>query len=489
MPNLWHDLSLSNLREQLAAKALSAVEATKASLARIEKTKHLNTFITVDGEGALAQAEASDQRRKHGRLLSPLDGVPVALKDLLITEGLRTTAASRILQDYVPPYDGTMSRRLKAAGVVLLGKTNLDEFAMGSSNEHSGMGPVRNPWDHTRIPGGSSGGSAAAVAAGQVFGALGTDTGGSIRQPAALCGVYGLKPTYGRVSRFGVIAFASSLDQVGPFGRSTEDIAHLLQAIAGFDERDSTSVDEPVPDYTAALSQSVSGLRLGVPEEYFGPGLDPDVKALVQAGIQVLEEAGAKTVPIHLPHTKYALSTYYILCTAEASSNLARYDGVRYGQRQEEKDLRKMYAKSRFMGFGEEVQRRIMLGTYVLSAGYYDAYYHRAQCVRTLIRKDFEDAFQSVDLIVAPTSPVAAFKLNERLQDPLSMYLADIYTLAVNLAGIPGLSVPVGLTPVGLPVGLQLMGSWFDEPKLLTAAQILESNTDHASLRPEIESP
>lgn len=465
-------LSLAELSDALAAGEATSAQATEAALAQIEATDaELNAFLFVDAEGARAQAAASDARRAAGAALSPLDGVPVALKDLFVTEGLPTTAASRFLEGWRPPYDGSASRRLKAAGAVMLGKTNLDEFAMGSSNEHSAYGPAKNPWDTERVPGGSSGGSAAAVAARQAFAALGTDTGGSIRQPAALCGVYGMKPTYGRVPRAGVIAFASSLDQVGPFGRSPRDLALMLQAVAGFDPEDATSQERPVPDFSAALSAGVKGKRIGLPEEYFAAGLDPEVEASVRAAIDGLAKAGAEVKPISLPHTRYVLSAYYVLCTAEASSNLARYDGVRYGVRAEEPELLAMYAASRFAGFGPEVRRRILLGTYVLSAGYYDAYYDKAQRVRALVCQDFDQAFAEVDLIACPTSPFAAFSLGDKLDDPLSMYAADVLTLAVNLAGLPGLSAPCGLTQAGLPIGLQLIGPHWSEPELLGVAQ------------------
>ena len=479
------DASLSAVADQLAAREISSVELTRACLDRIDATRTLNTFITIDEDGAKKAASDADDRRTRGDALSRIDGVPIALKDLLITSGIRTTAGSKMLANYVPPYEGAMAERLRAQGAVMLGKTNCDEFAMGSSNEHSAFGPVRNPWDETRVSGGSSGGSAAAVAAGQAFASLGTDTGGSIRQPAALTSVVGLKPTYGRVSRFGVIAFASSLDQVGPFARTARDVAHIMQAIAGFDERDATSANVPVPDYQRGIDQGVEGLKVGVPAEYFAEGLDRDVERLVRHGIEALGTAGAQIVPISLPHTRYALSTYYVICTAEASSNLARYDGVRYGHRaSSEKDLRRMYAASRAEGFGDEVKRRIVLGTYVLSSGYYDAYYAQAQKVRTLIRRDFETAFEKVDVIATPTSPSTAFRLGDKTTDPLAMYMADVCTLAVNLAGIPGLSTPAGLAPNGLPVGLQLLGPWFEEGRLLRVAHAFEQATGHGARRP-----
>lgn len=475
------DLDLASVSALLAKKDLTSTELTRACLDRIEATRELNAFVHVDERGALAAAAAADARAQR---LGPLDGVPIALKDLFLTEGVPTTAGSKILQNYVPPYDGAMPERLKRAGAVLLGKTNLDEFAMGSSNEHSAFGPAKNPWDPSKVPGGSSGGSAIAVAAGLSFGALGTDTGGSIRQPASMCGIFGLKPTYGRVSRFGTIAFASSLDQVGPFGRSALDLAHQLQAIAGFDARDSTSANEPVPDYSAELEAGIRGQKVGIPAEYFIEGMDPEVEAAIKRGLDVLKDAGAELVPIELPHTKYALSTYYVIATAEASSNLARYDGVRYGPRAPERELARMYAASRHQGFGDEVKRRIVLGTYVLSAGYYEAYYGKAQKVRTLIRRDFEDAFARVDLIATPVSPFAAFSLGERTVDPLAMYLADIFTLSVSLAGLPGISVPAGHTRASLPIGLQMIAPWFCEPRLLRAATTFERATDHSKRRP-----
>jgi aspartyl-tRNA(Asn)/glutamyl-tRNA(Gln) amidotransferase subunit A len=475
--------SIAELRRSLARSELSAVELLAETLRGIEGAKSLNAFITLDPAGATAAAKASDERRARGEAL-PLDGIPIALKDMIASEGVRTTAGSRILENFVPPYDSTVARKLKAAGAVIVGKTNLDEFAMGSSNEHSAFGPVKNPWDPTRVPGGSSGGSAAAVAARLVPGSYGTDTGGSIRQPASFCGIYGLKPTYGRVSRSGIVAFASSLDQVGPFARTASDLALLLGAVAGFDPDDSTSASAPVPDYGAELGRGVAGLRIGLPDEYFIPGIDPDVLAAVESAVKVLEAAGAIVSKIRLPHTEHALSAYYLIAPAEASSNLARYDGVRYGLRVPDKDLRRMIVKTRSAGFGREVQRRILLGTFVLSAGYYEAYYGKAQKVRTLIRRDFEQAFAGVDLIATPTSPVTAFKLGERTGDPLSMYLADVFTLAVNLAGVPGVSVPAGFSGAGLPIGLQLIAPWFEESRLLRAAQVLEDRTDFAKRAP-----
>lgn len=476
-------LSLADASDRLERKELSARDLTNACLDRIE-AQPLGAYLHVAREAALQAADASDARTRNGERRGPLDGIPIALKDLLVTEDMPTTAASRMLEGWVSPYDGAMARRLRAAGAVLIGKTNLDEFAMGSSNEHSAYEPCKNPWDTARVPGGSSGGSAAALAAGQCLGSLGTDTGGSIRQPAAFCGVLGLKPTYGRVSRSGVVAFASSLDQVGPFGRSAEDLALLMQVIAGFDPEDSTSAETEVPDYRAEARAGVQGLRVGVPDEFFGEGIDPEVEATVRAAIGQLAASGAELVPVNLPHTRYALSTYYVLCAAEASSNLARYDGVRYGHRAEARELGAMYARSRAEGFGDEVQLRIMLGTYVLSAGYRDAYYDRAQRVRTLIRRDFETAFQSVDVLACPTTPAPAFAFGAKTSDPLEMYAADVLTLSANLAGIPALSAPAGFSQDGLPIGLQLMGRWFEEGRLLAAAGALEQTAPHHLRRP-----
>ena len=474
------DLTLLGLAQKLAARELSSVEATRACLARIaELDGRVNAFLRVDERGALAAAEASDARRRAGTTLGPLDGVPVAVKDNLLTEGLQTTCASRVLEGFVPPYDATVVRRLREAGLPLLGKLNQDEFAMGSSSETGAQGPVHNPWALSRSAGGSSGGSAAAVAARQAFASLGTDTGGSIRQPAAFTNLVGLKPTYGRVSRYGVIAFASTLDQVGPFARTVADAAALLQLLAGHDAQDATSAQVAVPDYAAPLEEGVQGLRLGVPREYFeAGGLDAQVQARVREALATYERLGATLVDVSLPHTKYALATYYLIAPAEASSNLARYDGVRYGRRAPGvRGLKELYGQTREQGFGPEVKRRIMLGTYALSAGYYDAYYLRAQKVRTLIADDFRKAFTQVDALVSPTSPVPAFELGA-VKDPLSMYLLDVLTLPCNLAGLPGLSVPCGFTQEGLPVGLQLLGRPFDEARLLRIARALEREHD-----------
>ena len=468
-------LSLQAASLKLQAGAVSSRQRTEACLARIAATDgRVGAFLAVTGERARRQADRSDQRRAAGGALGPLDGVPLAVKDLFLTRGVPTTAGSRILEGFLPPYDATAVTRLEAAGAVLLGKLNLDEFAMGSSNEHSAYRPCRNPWDLTRTPGGSSGGSAAALSARQCFGTLGTDTGGSIRLPASFCGVVGLKPTYGRVSRYGVIAFASSLDQPGPLGRTTWDVAALLGAIAGPDPRDLTCAARPADDYLAALEGGARGLRIGVPTEWFGGGLQPEVEARVREALATYQRLGATLVEISLPHSRYGIAAYYLIATAEASANLARYDGIRFGLRaQGVRGLKELYSESREQGFGAEPKRRIMLGTYALSAGYYDAYYLRAQKVRTLIRRDFDAAFERCDVVAGPVAPGPAFKLGEKTGDPLQMYLADIFTITCNLAALPGLSVPCGLAQ-GLPVGLQLVGRPFDEATLLKAARALE---------------
>ncbi|MBI2461810.1 MAG: Asp-tRNA(Asn)/Glu-tRNA(Gln) amidotransferase subunit GatA [Candidatus Rokubacteria bacterium] len=471
---------------RLSAGELRASELVRAYLDRIDALDPtIRAYLAVSREAALEQAVAADERWRAGNGVRPLEGIPLALKDVLCTRGVRTTCGSRILADFVPPYDATVVVRLSAAGAIVLGKTNMDEFAMGSSTENSAFHPTRNPWALDRVPGGSSGGSAAAVAADLAAGALGTDTGGSIRQPAALCGVVGLKPTYGRVSRYGLVAFASSLDQVGPIGKDVRDAALLLEAIAGHDPMDSTSADQPVPDYQAALGQGVEGLRVGIPNEYFVEGMDPEVEAAVWEAVRVLEKLGARPARVSLPHTPYAVAAYYLIAPAEASSNLARYDGVKYGYRAPGgKDVIEMYGRTRAEGFGPEVKRRIMLGTYALSAGYYEAYYGKAQRVRTLIRRDFERAFAEVDVIVTPTSPSAAFRLGEKTEDPLQMYLSDIFTISVNLAGLPGVSLPCGFTAAGLPIGLQLIGQAFDEATLLRVAHAYEQATDWHTRRP-----
>ena len=450
-----------------------------------EVDEKIHAYITVCRDSAVKEAEAADKRIKEGDA-TPLTGVPIAIKDIFCTKDVRTTCASRILENFVPPYDATVVRKLKEAGAVILGKLNMDEFAMGSSTENSAFFPTLNPWDTKRVPGGSSGGSAAAVAAGECAASIGTDTGGSIRQPASLCGVTGLKPTYGRVSRFGMIAFASSLDQGGPITKDVTDCAIMLKIIAGHDPLDSTSMDAPVPDYTAALKKEIKNIRIGIPKEYFIEGLDKDVSEAIKDAIGVFKKAGAELVDITLPHTEYAISVYYLVATAEASSNLARYDGVKYGLRVADKGLLDMYKLTRDAGFGAEVKRRIMLGTYSLSAGYYEAYYKKASEMRTLIKMDFEEAFKKCDIILTPTSPTAAFKLGEKIADPLTMYLSDIFTISCNLAGIPGISVPCGFTKENLPVGLQLLGKPLDEATLLRAAYNYEKNTEWHKKRPTV---
>ena len=472
------DLTVAGAVEGLAAKDFTARELTEAHLAAIEAARPLNAFITETPELALKQADEADARRAKGEAL-PLDGVPVAVKDLFCTEGVLTTAASHILDGFKPPYESTVTANLRAAGAVMVGKTNLDEFAMGSANVTSYHGNVVNPWkatgdDRDRVPGGSSGGSAAAVAARCALAATGTDTGGSIRQPAAFCGLVGLKPTYGRCSRWGVVAFASSLDQAGPMTRTVRDAAIMLQHMAGHDPKDSTSSPRALPDFAAALTGDVKGLRIGVPKEYRADGMSPELETLWQQGIDWLKAAGAEVREVSLPHTKYALPTYYIIAPAEASSNLARYDGVRYGLRVPGNSIQEMYENTRAEGFGAEVQRRILIGTYVLSAGYYDAYYLKAQRVRALIARDFEQAFADVDAILTPTAPTPAFPIGERMDDPIAMYLNDIFTVPVNLAGLPGISVPAGLSTDGLPLGLQVIGRPFDEETVLRTAGVIE---------------
>jgi aspartyl-tRNA(Asn)/glutamyl-tRNA(Gln) amidotransferase subunit A len=482
------------IRDQIAAGRASAVDVCRAALDRIETTgAMLNAFNHVDAERALDRAAGIDRRRASGRALGPLAGVPVAIKDNMCVRGMRTTASSRILHTFVPPYDATIVERLEAAGAVIVGKTNCDEFAMGSSNENSAYGPVRNPWDLERTPGGSSGGSAAAVAARCVPLAFGSDTGGSIRQPASFCGVVGLKPTYGRVSRYGLLAFASSLDQIGPIGRTVADAALALGVVAGADPCDMTSSEEPMPDLAAALTGDVRDIRVGVPRAFVADGVDEIVRGRFDEALGTLRSAGARLVDIDLPHAKYAIPVYYLVCTAEASSNLARYDGVRYGFRagpQGDGGLREMYSRTRDQGFGAEVKRRIILGTYVLSAGYYDAFYRKAQQVRTLVRRDYEHAFQSVDVVAMPTSPTPPFALGEKTDDPLQMYLADVFTVSVNLAGLPGISIPGGFAdrPGGrrLPIGFQLIGRMFDEATVLRVADAYERLTDWGAMVPPV---
>jgi aspartyl-tRNA(Asn)/glutamyl-tRNA(Gln) amidotransferase subunit A len=485
----------TGLLAQLNAGAVTSEEVVRSYLDRASQLGRLNVFVHLDPEVALAQARAVDVRRKAGQPLGALAGVPVAIKDVLCVEGEPTTCGSRMLRTFRPPYDATVITRLKAAGAVLLGKTNMDEFAMGSSTENSSYGPTRNPWDEERIPGGSSGGSAAAVSADLAPLALGSDTGGSIRQPAALCGIVGLKPTYGRVSRYGLIAFASSLDQIGPFAHDLADTALILQVISGRDPLDSTSVDTPVPDYPATLDTPPPTLRIGLVREFFGEGLDPEVEAAIREAVRVYQAAGATIKDVSLPHSKYGVPAYYIVAPAECSSNLARYDGTTFGHRAEdfapkypgEDDLPpmvRMMMASRAEGFGAEVKRRIMLGTFCLSAGYGDQYYNQALKVRRLIRNDFDAAFKEVDVLLGPTSPTAAFKLGEKTADPLAMYLSDIYTITANLAGIPGLSVPCGFTKTGLPIGMQFLASAFSEDNLLRTARVFEKATDWHTRRP-----
>jgi aspartyl-tRNA(Asn)/glutamyl-tRNA(Gln) amidotransferase subunit A len=477
-------LTIDSARTAVQERKTTAVAMAEAHYARIQKEDgQIGAFLTLSRERALQQAERVDRMAAEGKPLPPLGGVPVGIKDVLTTCGVRTTAGSKILANYVPPYDCTAVAKLEAAGAVIVGKMNCDEFAMGSSNENSGFHPVRNPRDLSRVPGGSSGGSAAAVAAGMAVATLGSDTGGSIRQPASFCGVVGLMPTYGRVSRYGLIAFASSLDHIGPLTRTVKDAAIVLAAVAGRDPMDSTSAEVPVPDYVSQLDKPVSGLKLGVAKEYFGDGLDDEVRQAVERAIDRLKTLGCEVVPVSLPHTSYAIPAYYLIATAEASSNLSRYDGVRYSLRARGvKTLSEMYRRSRDEGFGTEVKRRIMLGTYALSAGYYDAYYLKAQKVRTLLTRDFDEAFQKVDAIVTPTCPTAAFRLGEKSNDPLSMYLADIYTVTADLAGIPGISVPCGQTREKLPIGLQILGKHFDEATILRIAHAYEQTTGRSQV-------
>ena len=476
------DLTLHEQAELIRTGALSSVELVAETFARIHSSQALNAYLTLCEEAAIEQARAADVCIREGEG-GPLTGLPIALKDNMCVRGVKMTCASRILERYVPPYDATVVSRLKEAGAVLPGKTNLDEFAMGSSTENSAFGPTRNPWSLDRTPGGSSGGSAVATAAGLASAALGSDTGGSIRQPAGLTGIVGLKPTYGRVSRYGLAAFASSLDQIGPFGRDVQDVAMLLQTIAGADPRDATSDPVAVPDYRAELEAGVAGIRIGLPEEYFGDGADPEVREALEGAIRLYEKLGASIRPVRMPHASYAIAVYYVVAPAEASSNLSRYDGIRFGSRQAASSLSELYTRTRTQGFGAEVQRRIMLGTFVLSAGYYDAYYGRALDVRQRIRADFQQAFEACDVLLTPTSPTPAFRFGEK-EDPLSMYLADIYTVSANLAGVPGLSLPAGFSSGGLPIGMQLMGPWFSEARLLQVARAYERETDWHQRRP-----
>lgn len=508
------ELTATEQLAKLESGQISAAELTQAYLDRIEKLDPtIHAFLHVDADGALAKARQIDEQRTAGKPVGRLAGLPIAIKDLLAAEGEPTTCGSKMLENFRPPYDATVIRKLKEADAILLGRTNMDEFAMGGSNENSAFGPVRNPWDTERVPGGSSGGSAAAVAAQMASLALGSDTGGSIRAPAGLCGITGMKPTYGRVSRFGLVAFASSLDQIGPMGQTAHDIALLLEVIAGHDPADSTSVDLPVPEYTKTIDQPLDGLRLGVPKEYFDEGLDPEVETSIREAIHVYESLGATTREVSLPHSKYAIATYYIIAPSEASSNLARYDGVHYGYRTDMKELAaeldverkeleksgdeaaldrldspliRMYRKSRSESLGDEVKRRIMLGTYALSAGYYDAYYLKALKVRRLIRQDYDQAFKNVDLIVGPVTPTPAYLLGEKTNDPLSMYLFDLFTAGTNLAGIAGLSIPAGLNSTGLPIGLHLQAPPFEEERLLRAAAMFQKTTDWHTKHPNV---
>jgi aspartyl-tRNA(Asn)/glutamyl-tRNA(Gln) amidotransferase subunit A len=469
-------LTVASAKTAVEEKQITATALVDAFYTKIEaEDPAIGAYLTLCKDRAYGQAQRIDKLADAGNELPPLAGVPIAVKDVFTTRDVRTTAASKILENFIAPYDATVVSRLEEAGAIILGKTNCDEFAMGSSNENSGFGPVRNPRDTSRVPGGSSGGSAAVVAAGTAVASIGSDTGGSIRQPAAFCGVVGLMPTYGRCSRYGLIAFASSLDHPGPFGKTVKDTAIMLQAMAGRDPLDSTTADVPVPDYVEQIGRPIEGMKVGVPLEYFEDGLDPDVQAGVELGIQELANAGAEIVHISLPHTQYAIPTYYVIATAEASSNLARYDGVRYGLRADDaKTLSEMYRRTRDAGFGAEVKRRIMLGTYVLSAGYYDAYYLKAQRVRSLLARDYDEAFAKVDVIVTPTTPTPAFKLGEKADDPLAMYLADIFTVTADLVGIPGISIPCGKSKESLPIGMQILGKHFDESTVLRVAHVAE---------------
>ena len=480
-------LTIHELHKKLKDKEVTAREAAEALLKRIKEVDpKIKAYLTVTEQEAMEGAQGADRRIAAGKA-SPLTGIPLAVKDNMCTQGIKTTCASKILENFIPPYDATVVKRIKEDGGVLLGKANMDEFAMGSSTENSRFTVTRNPWNLDTTPGGSSGGSAAAVAADACIAALGSDTGGSIRQPAACCGVVGMKPTYGRISRYGLVAFGSSLDQIGPITKDVEDCAILLNTVAGHDPLDSTSINLPTPDYRKSLVKDVKGWTVGVPTEFFVEGMDPEVEEQVGQAIRVLENQGATVKEISLPHTGYAVATYYIICTAEASSNLARYDGVKYGFRAPgSKELMDMYQETRSEGFGAEVKRRIMLGTYVLSSGYYDAYYRKASQVRTLIKEDFEKAFGQCDVIITPTAPTPAFRLGEKVQDPLQMYLSDIFTISVNLAGVPAISIPCGFSTGGLPIGLQIIGRHLEEERIIQAAYAFEQNTDHHTKRPEL---
>jgi len=470
-------------------KEITAYEVMQDIFNQIDEVESLiKAFIFINREEALKQAKEIDKKVKNGEELPPLAGVAIAIKDIIVTRGTETTCGSKILKGFIPPYNATVIDRLKEAGAILIGKTNMDEFAMGSSTENSAFGPTRNPWDLERVPGGSSGGSAAAVAADEALVALGTDTGGSIRQPASFCGMVGLKPTYGRVSRYGLIAYASSLDQIGPITKDVTDCALIMKVISGHDNLDSTSLNLEVPDYLKSCQTGIKDLKIGVPKEYFIEGIDPEVKNALDRALKIFVKLGAKIEEASLPHTEYSLPTYYLIATAEASSNLARYDGIQYGYRAEDyKDLSSMYQKTRSEGFGSEVKRRIMLGTYALSSGYYDAYYLKAQKVRTLIKEDFEKAFSKYDILITPTSPTPAFKLNEKVADPLTMYLSDIYNIPINLAGIPAISINCGYTKSNLPIGLQIIGNYFSEETILRTAFNFEQNNDLEKKKPTIK--
>ena len=482
-----HQLTIHELQELIKNGEVSSTQITRSVFSRIDEVEErVHSYIRLMKDEALAAAARADEDIKKGNI-RPLTGIPVALKDIVCIKGIPTTCGSNILHNFVPPYDATVVEKLSAAGAVFVGKANMDEFAMGSSTETSFFGPTRNPWDLERIPGGSSGGSATAVAADECIASIGSDTGGSIRQPAALCGVVGMKPTYGRVSRFGLIAFASSLDQIGPFTKDVEDCAIMMNVLAGFDPRESTSVKMEVPDYRQFIGHDISGWKVGIPKEYFVEGIDPEVSTAINRAIDVVKKCGGQCIDISLPHTQYSVAVYYIIAPAEASSNLARYDGVKYGFRASGvRDLMDMYRKTRMEGFGEEVKRRIMIGTYALSAGYYDAYYGKASQVRALIRRDFDEAFRECDIILTPTTPTPAFKIGEKTDDPLQMYLSDIFTISTNLAGIPGISVPCGFTAAGLPIGVQFLAGHFEEGKLLQIASAFERNAAIEKRRPSL---
>jgi len=483
-----HELTIEEAHRLLKQKEISSVELTRAVLDRIKKVeKNVDAFLMISEKSALQQAEVADEKIAGGHC-EPLTGIPLAIKDVICTRGVETTCGSKILQNFIPPYNATVIEKLEHQGAVVLGKTNMDEFAMGSSTENSGFKITHNPWDMERVPGGSSGGSAAAVAADMCLGALGSDTGGSIRQPASYCSTVGLKPTYGRVSRYGLVAFASSLDQIGPLTKNVADCAVMLNAIAGYDFADSTSVPEDVPDYAGALKNGLKGVRIGIPKEYAATeGIDPEVSAAVEQAVRILEDLGAEKVAVSLPHTDYAVAAYYVIAPSEASSNLARYDGVKYGARDtHQNELIQMYRSTRSNGFGPEVQRRIIIGTYCLSAGYYDAYYGKASQIRSLIISDFNNAFKTCDLIASPVAPTPAFKIGEKVNDPLTMYLTDIFTLSANLAGIPGMSVPCGFSKNGLPIGLQLLGNHFNEEMLLKVAYNFEQATEFHKKKPDL---